>query len=169
MDSKPSIWKPALIAGAGFGLLGGMPLIQCCCCLLIVAGGFVAAYLQSSACKKGGFAFRAGDGALVGLAAGVFYALAHSIVGGLLTIVMKPDYNQVLERFESGGMPPEAMETAERAVELLSGPLGSVIVFIVVLVAALMFSTIGGLIGGAVFKAEPQAPPAPPAPPGLGT
>jgi hypothetical protein len=164
---KPSLWKPALIGGAVFGLLGATPLISavnCCCCALVVAGGFVAAYLHSNACKKSGAAFGAADGALVGLAAGGFYALVSSFVQGLLTLVMKPDYDQILEKIDSGGAPPEALEFAERIVELLSGPLGLVIMFVGTLIIGLVFATLGGLIGGAVFKFEPVAPP-PPSPP----
>lgn len=168
---KPSMLKPTLIGGSVFGLLGALPIISalnCACCALILSGGFLAAYLQSNQCKQVGVAFRAGDGATVGVVAGLFYAIVNSIVQGLLSIVVgQPDLDAILDQIESGGAPPEVLDTVEQVFEVMSGPMGVLISLGVGIVLALVFSTIGGLIGGAVFKFEapPAAPPSSSAPP----
>lgn len=168
---KPSMLKPTLIGGSVFGLLGALPFIgaiNCACCALVMAGGFLAAYLQSNQCRHLGVAFRAGDGATVGVVAGLFYAIVNTIVQGLVSIVMgRQELEDILDQIDSGGAPPEVLDTAERVIDVMSGPAGVVILFFVVLVLALIFSTIGGLIGGAVFKVEapPAAPPTPTGPP----
>lgn len=173
-NSPPSMLKATLIGGAVFGLIGAIPcinLINVFCCALVIAGGFLAAYLYSGECKRHGVEFRAGGGAKVGLVAGIFYWIVNSIVGGLLRIVTgAPDPDEILDQLESADLPPEALDMAEQAIELMSGATGVIISVAVMLFFSLVFSTIGGLIGGGVFKVEapPPAPPtasAPPPPP----
>jgi len=182
MDNRaPSMLKPTLIGGAVFGLLGALPLISAinvCCCALILGCGFLAAYLYSGECKKLGAEFRAGGGAKVGFVAGIFYWIVNSIVQGIASIAGgQPDFDEILDQAEAQGAPPEFLDTMERALEVLDSPTGVVIMVAVGLVLALIFSTLGGLIGGAVFKvaAPPPAspgvgvpPPPPPVEPGSG-
>ena len=168
---RPSMLKPTLIGGGVAGLIGGLPLIgaiNACCCALIIGGGFLAAFLYSNECKGMGAEFRAGAGAKIGLVAGLFYWLVNSIVQGLVSMVFgQPDFAEILEQMETAGAPPELLDQVEPLFEILSGGGGVALVLIVSLVLAIVFSTIGGLIGGAVFKVEPSPPtsPAPPAPP----
>jgi hypothetical protein len=163
---RPSILKATLIGGATFGLLGSIPIvnaINCFCCALVMGGGFVAAYLYANDCKRVGVAFGAGHGAVVGLVAGVFYAIVNAIIEGLITIVLgRPEPEEVLDFLEGFDMPPEALDTAERVVEVLSSSIGVLILFGVVLAVSLVFSTIGGLIGGSVFKVAATPPAVPP-------
>ena len=161
---KPSLLKPTLIGGAVFGLLGALPCVGALnlfCCCLVMGGGFLAAYLHSSDCKKLGLEFRAGEGAKLGLVAGIFYWLVSSVISGLMQIIFPTDFDEILEQMEQGGMPPEALDAVEQALDVLGGPMGVVIMLCVTLVMGLIFSTIGGLIGGAVFKVA-AAPPSPP-------
>lgn len=164
-NSSPSMLKPTLIGGAVFGLIGGIPfldIINACCCALVIGSGFLAAYLYSGECKKRGLEFRAGGGAKVGFLAGIFYWIVNSIVQGIVSIFGgKPDFDEILDQMESGGAPPEFVDTMEQAFGVLDGPAGVVIMLGVGLVIALVFATIGGLIGGAVFKSEGQPPVAP--------
>jgi hypothetical protein len=156
--------KPTLIGGAVFGLLGGLPLISAinvCCCALIMGAGFLAAYLYSGECKKTGAEFRAGGGAKLGFVAGIFYWIVNSIVQGVASIVGgQPDFDEILDQAESQGAPPEVLDKMEQIFDVLGGPMGVMVLLGVGLVLALVFSTIGGLIGAAVFKVE--APPASP-------
>jgi hypothetical protein len=168
---RPSILKPTLIGGAVFGLLGGLPIISAlnvCCCALVMGGGFLAAYLHSNDCKSLGAEFRAGGGAKVGLVAGVFYWLVSSIIQGLAKLVLPgPDFDEILDQAESSGAPPELLDAMEQVFEVLGGAGGVVLMLGASLVLALVFSTIGGLIGGAVFKVA--AAPASPTGTGTGT
>jgi len=167
--------KATLIGGALFGFLGGLPVIgalNCACCALFVAGGFLASYLQSKECSGAGVEFKAGSGAVIGLVSGLFYAIASTITSGIVSMIFRPDPEQMLEMMEQFGMPSEYMDMAAKFMEGSTGLVGVFIGFFFTLLFAAVFSTIGGLIGGAVFKVEPPpAPPAaqtpPPPPPGV--
>ena len=170
MDNRsPSMLKSTLIGGGLFGFLAALPLVgalNCLCCALIVGGGFLAAYLYSKECRTVGAEFRAGAGALVGLVAGLFYAVTGTVVGGILKLVLpQASPEEVLEQLEQlpFEIPPEALDSAAKWMEGSSGFGGLIIAFFFTLLLAAVFSTIGGLIGGAAFKVE-AAPPAPGAP-----
>jgi hypothetical protein len=155
--------KPTLIGGLVFGFIGGLPvigLLNCACCSLVVAGGFFASYLYSKECSREGVGFRPGGGAMVGLVAGLFYAIASTIIGTLVKAVMPaPDPHEMADMMEQWGIPPESIDMAMKFMEGSTGIMGLLIGFFVTLLAAAAFSTIGGLIGGATFKVEPAAPP----------
>jgi hypothetical protein len=178
-DRSPEMLKPTLIAGIVFGIPAAIPFINilnvCTCCGFIWGCGFLASFLYSKSCRSAGVEFRPGSGAMVGLIAGAFYAVVSTVLGGLISLVMpQQDYDQILDQLESqGGLSPEALDFAYDAVAFLEETGSFVLIvigfFFTVLIAA-VFSTLGGLIGGAVFKVEPPPPapgttPGPPAPP----
>ena len=175
MNEKPSMLKAALIGGGALGVAGGLPLVNflnCACCALVIAGGFVAAYIYSKDCTRAAVAFRPGTGAMVGLIASPFYALASTIVGGLASLAWPQDMDEMIRQMEGSGMPPEAVEMIEKFASTSEGVIGWILGFFLALLLAVVFSTLGGLIGGAVFKNEPAAPlsspsgmPPPPPPP----
>ncbi|MDX1389323.1 MAG: hypothetical protein R3344_09035, partial [Acidobacteriota bacterium] len=107
---------------------------------------------------------RAGGGGKVGVVAGLFYFVTHSIIGSIVALAMK-GYNErqladAIQQIEGNpDIPPEMAEQIIGFIEMFGSGF-SVIGFGVVLVCALIFATIGGLIGGSVFKVE-AAPPAP--------
>ena len=159
---SPSMLKATLIGGGTAGVLSSLPLVgalNCLCCSLVVGGGFFAAYLYSQSCRSHGVEFRPGTGALVGLVAAFFYAIASTIVG----MIFRPDVDEVISQMEAMGqnIPPEAMEWVTWFLEVAGTPLGALLAFGFGLVIGAVFSTIGGLIGGAAFKVEAAAPPAP--------
>ena len=169
MDNQsPSMLKAAAIGGSAAGIAAAIPIVgalNCACCALILGGGFLAAFLYSKECARQGVAFRPGNGALVGLAASPFYALAAGFGAALGT-----DIDKSLEMMEQFGseVPPEALDFMEG---MSAWGFGTFFLFgfMISLVLGAIFSTLGGLIGGAVFKSEthPPAPPAaaPPTPP----
>ena len=74
--------KPALIGGASLGVASGIPflnVLNCACCALVVGGGFLAAWLylkdQPPSPEPPW-----GDGAIVGLLAGLFGAAVAVVV-----------------------------------------------------------------------------------------
>jgi hypothetical protein len=170
MNQSPSMLRATLIGGAAAGFLGGLPIVgalNCACCSLVLAGGFLAAYLYSQDCRNHGAPFSAGGGAIVGLVAGMFYAIASSVVGGLIQWAMGASVAETLEQIEDMGIevPAEATPFLDFVTET-NGLILAVLGFFFTLLVAAVFSTIGGLIGGAVFKFEPPAagPGAPPPP-----
>jgi len=158
-DRSPEMLKPTLIAGACFGTLGALPvvnLLNCACCALIISCGVFASYLFSRQCRVQGTEFRPGSGALVGLVAGLFYAMVHTLVAEVVRLLIGERIAQaVVEWVQSmPSIPVETRETIGRLLER-SGAwtvLSLVAGFVVTLVLAAIFSTAGGLIGGALFR-----------------
>ena len=170
--SAPSMLKATLIGGAVAGFAASIPFVDvlnCLCCSLVIAGGFLAAFLYSKDCARAGAEFRPGSGALVGLVAGLFYALA-STAGGAVRRLISPQeaqeaVDQMLEQLEGKELPSEVVDSIARFVELFASWSGLFILFWLTLLIAAVFSTVGGLIGGAVFKTERRPTPDGLAPP----
>lgn len=180
----PSMLKPALVSGVAFGIAGAIPVINwinCACCALIIGCGLLAAYLQSQQCRTAGVEFRAGAGAQVGLVSGLIYGVVTTLVSAVLNVALGiGDWQQMIEQMEQyGTMDPEVMDQISRFMET-TGPAVLVLfgLFLSLLLGAI-FATIGGLIGGSVFKVEGPGTPAaagsssgpdlPPPPVGPGT
>ena len=152
--------QPALIGGAVVGVLSALPLISTgnlCCCLWVISGGVVAAYvLQLNQPTP----ITPGDGALAGLFAGLAGAFIYLVLSIPITMLMAPMQRVMMERIiESGNMPPEFQAMMGR----YTGAYALIFGFLLHLVAGAIFSTLGGLLGTAIFKK-----PLPPAPPGTG-
>ena len=98
-------------------MLSALPLISggnLCCCLWIVSGGVVAAYvLQQNQTAP----IAAGDGALVGLLAGVAGAFVYLIVSIPINLLVAPLEQRILQRLAEtmNNMPPEFREYATRS------------------------------------------------------
>ncbi len=161
--NSPSKLKPALIAGLAFGFLGSIPPISCCCCLVAAGGGVLAAFLLSKESKSLGLQFGPGEGALVGVLTAVFYAIAGTFVATVISMVWPQDPTQMLTAMEDFGMeiPPEAWDSVEQFSGGGEGA-GVLVTFFTNLVfnglLGVVFCTLGGLLGGVLFKNEPQAP-----------
>jgi hypothetical protein len=151
-EGEPGLLKPTLVAGSLFGLLGS---------------GAFASYLHSRACARSGTEFGAGKGAVVGLIAGAFYGISAAIFEwGIVALVGEPGLVWLLETIRGNANTPaatvEMIDEGLRQMGQRAVTVGSFVVsvFSSILVGAL-FSTLGGLIGGALFP----TPPAPPVPP----
>jgi hypothetical protein len=164
-DQSPSMLKPTLIGGGVCGVVGAIPivggLLTCACCSPLVGAGFLAAYFYSKESAGQGSAFRPGAGALVGLVSALFYAISNTVVWRMFFALFPQDVDETIEQLDSQGVPPEFVDAMANVLEMLGGFFGIFIYFFVVLLMGAVFCTIGGLIGGAVFKVEPAAP-APP-------
>jgi hypothetical protein len=131
------------------GVLTGLPIVSAgnlCCCLWVIGGGVVAAYvLQQN--EQG--PITAADGALVGLLAGVIGAFVYLIVSIPISILVAPMERMVVQRIiERMDMPPEFREYAAHGV---GTGIRLILGFLFWLFVGAAFSTIGGLIGQAIF------------------
>jgi len=149
------------------GALSALPLVSAgnlCCCLWVIAGGVTAAYvLQQNETTP----ITPADGALVGLLAGLIGAVVYLVLSIPITILLAPIERAIEDRLiELGrGMPPGFRgylgSAVGRGVRLMFG-------FIFMLFLGSFFSTLGGLLGAAIFrKSPPQPPPSAPPPPPL--
>ena len=155
--------QPALIGGLVMGVLSALPLVAAgnlCCCLWVVGGGLVAAYVfqQNQAAP-----ITPGDGALVGLLAGLIGAVVQVLLSIPISIMIGPMEREVMQRLIEmvGTLPPEMRDTLERYGRgEQSGVLlivSRIVAFMFWLFIGAIFSTLGGLLGSAIFRK--QTPP----------
>jgi hypothetical protein len=146
------------------GVLSALPLISAgnlCCCLWVISGGLVAAYVFQ---QNHPLPMTAGDGALVGLLAGLCGAFVQVALSIPISLVVGPMERVFLQRVldMAGTMPPEMRDAVERygregqaaGAWLLAR---SVFALMIWLCVGAAFSTLGGLIGSALFRR--QSPP----------
>jgi hypothetical protein len=165
-----SRFQPALLGGLVLGVLSALPVVSmgnACCCLWVIAGGVTAAYLlQNSQAAP----ITSGDGAAVGFLAGVLGAVVWQVLAIPVTILVGPLQARMLERLLSSGDMPENMRSVFENLQQNAGfglarfVLGTLFTLCI----SVIFSTIGGVIGAALFrkKLPPPLPPELPADPG---
>jgi hypothetical protein len=148
--------QPALIGGVVLGVLSALPVVSAgnlCCCLWVVSGGVVAAYLlqQNQAAP-----ITPGDGALVGLLAGITGAFVYLLLSIPITMLVAPMERTVLRRIieTTGNMPPEFREYARGFV---GGGIRLAIGFVLMLSVGSTCAALGGLLGAVVFR-KPLSP-----------
>jgi hypothetical protein len=176
-EGSPDLLRPTLTAGIVFGALASVPflnLLNCACCSLVLGCGFFGSWLYSGECRRRLLGFRPGTGAIVGLVSGAFYAITESLLETVIHLTIGDPTARVMLRAVQGlpGLPAENRDMLEQALRQASEAtptVGSFVLgfFMMVLVAA-VFSTLGGLIGGAVFRTSPPEAMHPPADEGYG-
>jgi hypothetical protein len=142
------------------GVLSALPVVAAgnlCCCMWVVAGGAIAAYLLQ---QNQSTPITPGDGALVGLLAGLVGAFVQFLVAIPVSIMVAPFERDMLQRVleMAGTMPPEMRD----AIERYSGRNGEfgfgllilsrVVALVFGLFVGAVFSTTGGVIGAMIFK-----------------
>jgi len=156
--TKPSYAQPAIVGGFVTGVLSALPIVSAgniCCCLWVISGGVIAAYvLQQNQSEP----ITPGDGAIVGLLAGLFAAVVQVVVSIPVTILVGPMERVMVQRIMdmAGSMPPEMRDAFERyGRNGQMGPaffvLGRMLAFMFWLCVGAVFSTLGGLLGAAIF------------------
>jgi hypothetical protein len=156
--------QPALLGGLVLGVLSALPIVNlgnACCCLWVIAGGVTAAYLLQNGQAA---PITSGDGAAVGFLAGVVGAVVWQVLAVPVTLVMGPVQARLIERLLNTGDLPDNMRSVFESLQQNAGfslarfVLGSVFTLFV----SVVFSTVGGLIGAAVFRKKLPPPPSPP-------
>jgi len=144
------------------GVLSALPIVSAgnlCCCLWVVSGGAIAAYLLQQNMST---PIQPGDGALVGLLAGIAGAFVQFLVAIPVSIMVAPFEREMLQRVleMAGSMPPEMRDALERYsardVEFGVGLmiLRRMVSLVFILFVGGIFSTVGGLLGAMVFKKD---------------
>lgn len=148
------------------GVLSALPIVAAgnvCCCLWIVSGGAIAAYLLQ---QNQSTPITPGDGALVGLLAGLVGALVQFVVSIPVGILVAPFERAMLQRIlEMGSLSPEMRDMLGRYSGDTEFSAAFVIVrkvagLVVWLTISGIFSTLGGLLGATIFRKQspPHAP-----------
>ena len=150
--------QPVLVGGVVAGALSALPLISAgnlCCCLWLITGGVVAAYVFQ---QNQTMPMTPGDGALVGVLAGVTGAFVYLVLTIPITILLSPLEQAVMDRLSemTGNVPPEFRGYVARSI---GNGVRIVVGFMMMLFLGSFFSTLGGLLGAAIFrKSQPPFP-----------
>ena len=144
--------KPALLGGLIVGFLSAIhsliPFVGACCCIWSIIGGVLAAFLYIKGSSE---PVKLGDGAIVGALAGV--------VGGIIYVIIYLPFSLLY------GMVAVQEQLNRSGVQIpFSGTILVIIGSIVGAVMLVLLSTLGGVIGTAIFekrKGDGLAPPPP--------
>ena len=155
--------QPALLGGLVLGVLSALPIISAgniCCCLWVVTGGAVAAWvLQANQPSR----ITPGDGATVGALAGLVGSVVWLVLSIPIGLMMGPIQARLMERvLERTDTMPERMGPLFETIRDNAGfsVFGTLLGFVVMLLVGVIFATVGGAIGAALFgKSEIAAPP----------
>ena len=160
---QSSKFQPALFGGLVLGVLSALPLVNVgnlCCCLWILSGGALAAYLLQRGQSE---PITASDGALVGLGAGLIGAIVWQVLAVPVTLMMAPLQARLMGRLLDAGDLPDNVRQMFETLRDNSG--FSILRFIIggffALLVSVIFSTLGGLIGAALFRTKVVPPPPP--------
>ncbi len=167
-SATPNKLKPAAIAGVICGAAAAIPPLSCvnyCCCVLIIGGGFLAVFLylkEAPPTAEPPY----GDGAVLGLLAGLIAAPTAAMVSMPINMAFKglgfqPDISQIQDALDQADLPPDVADMITGFVAGGGLTVGAMLVSLVIsLVAFSIFGTLGGIIGAAILHKK-QAPPPP--------
>ena len=162
----PAKLQPALLGGVTIGVLSALPVINLanCCCAWVLFGGALSAYLMQQNHPE---PIQAGDGAIVGLLAGVVGAFVWLIVSVPISMVMAPFQSEMTARMmrDASDMAPELRGILENMSGAPVIGIGLIFGFFVMLVASSLFAMLGGLFGALMFRKNPPPVVPPPIPP----
>jgi len=152
--------KPAIIGGLVVGLLSAIPfvnLLNICCCLWAILGGALASHLFIKASPT---PVKPGDGAVLGVLAGVVGGLIYLVVGIPLAIALSGVINAFILSMLANADP--AMARQMRAQIMSQTIIGKILYGFVWAILLIVFSTVGGLLGVAIFEKRKGDVPPPP-------
>jgi hypothetical protein len=157
MPQKPDKFVPALYGGIIMGVLSATPFlsfVNCLCCAGILFGGFMSVFFYKKALTAEMEAMTSSDAVGLGAFAGLFGAVASTIIGGLVFLLLGNIAGEaILQLMQSMGvldrMPPDAVAQIEQGMTeggfSVIGVVGNFII-------CPLFGLLGGLIGYAVFR-----------------
>ena len=158
----PAKFQPALLGGVTIGVLSALPVINLanCCCAWILFGGALSAYLMQQNHPE---PIQIGDGAIVGLLAGVAGAFVWLIVSVPISTALAPFQSDMAGRIirDAGEMAPEMRAIFENMAGAPAIGLSLILGFFVMLCVSTLFGMLGGLFGALIFKKN-QPPVIPP-------
>src|SRR5437762_9257994 len=154
MDNK---MKPAIIGGIVVGLLSAIPfvnLVNICCCFWALLGGAIATNLYVRASPT---PVKPGDGAVLGLMAGVVGALIYIVIGIPLGILMGATMMSLISNFMESVDPRQA-ELMRAQMQAGHSTVTNIIQGLFSAFFLLIFSTLVGLLAFPIFKRPKGVP-----------
>lgn len=162
-------WKtPALVGGAIAGILSLIPIVNlgnCCFCSWLVVGGAVASKMLINRTPR---PVKSGEGAQVGLMAGLIATGIYLVISLLLLVagIGEGLQRSIFEGIANKSSDPQFQEMIQKVLEASANQtpgqrlIGALPILILLAVFYIGFSTLGGLLGVALFeKRRDQFPP----------
>lgn len=154
--AKPDKVFPILSGGLFLGILSAVPPISylnCACCVLVIGGGFLTSYLYMKDYPPEQLRVTYGDGALLGLLAGLLGAVVDTIISIPVDFFFGEFRNQ--EALESLRSAPEIpTHVVDFLTKLMVGGITVVGLLFTLVSGAIifsLFSMIGGVLGVAIL------------------
>jgi hypothetical protein len=156
--------RAAALGGLFIGVLSALPIVNLanCCCLWILGGGALSAYtLQQTDSQP----LTTGRAAAVGLLSGITGAVVWLFASIVLDAVLAPLQERMVGTMvrNATDLPPDVRAFFDMVADRSAGPVRFVLGFMFQLVAGVIFSTIGAVIGAAFLRPDgPRQPLMPP-------
>ena len=144
--------QAVLIGGTFIGVLSALPIISLAniCCSWVIGGGVVTAYLLQQGQRP---PILLSEGAVAGFLTGVCGAFIYSVVTVPIQLLVAPTQDQIANLFATNAdVPPEVLELVEAFSR--SGAAVAFFGFVVMLGLGMVFSSLGGVIGAAIFRRD---------------
>jgi hypothetical protein len=162
----PAKTQPALLGGVAIGVLSALPVINVanCCCAWFLFGGALAAFLMQQNHPE---PIQIGDGAVVGLLAGVIGSFVWVVASIPISLAMAPMQSRMAQRAleNASELAPEFRRMLEAFGTAPAIGIGLVFGFFLMLVVSTIFGMFGGLFGALMFRKSPAPVAPPPIPP----
>ncbi len=148
-QQRPGVFMPALVGGVVAGVLTAVPFLGCFCCLWIIGGAMLAAYLLA---KNSPASITPGDGAIVGIFAGIVGAVVDAIVSIPFEAMNREVIQNLMERFSRymEEVPSGWQTLLDRAGERPS-PAFFLLGLVISAAVFAALGALGGVIGAALF------------------
>lgn len=166
MENQPSKLVPALIGGGVMAVLSTIPIINmgnCLCCMWVLLGGALAVWFYQKDLPAGE-PMTSGDGAILGLMAGVFGALFGTLLSTFFMALgdgmPMQDIMENIHRYNAD-IGPEVEDFLDTLGE--GGAFSPVFILFGLLMSLIVdsiFGLLGGVIGVAIFKKKQLKAPA---------
>jgi len=160
--------RAAAVGGVLIGVLSVAPVVaigNLCCCLWLVSGGLLASWFLQQHQES---PISSSDGLVVGFMSGIAGAFVYLALAVPLAFITAPFFDQWWARAMEGAGDPRVQDAIERYRGTPLRLIGVVVGFLFQLFFGVVFATLGGLLGAALFKKpEPAVPP--PLPPDVPT
>jgi hypothetical protein len=155
-NQKPAMFIPALIGGGLAGILSAVPFVNCLCCIWVIGGAMLAAFLLT---KETPTQLSAGDGAIVGIFAGIIAAVVDFIVSIPFHAMESRLAQNMMDRFsEYFDEMPSGWESFFEGGEFTTSMGWSVVGLFISAVFFAALGALGGVLGISLFGKKPVQP-----------
>jgi len=153
---KPSKSVPILAGGLFLGVLSAVPpisFLNCACCILVIGGGLLASYLYMKDYPPDQPRVTYGDGALLGLQAGLLGAVVDTVLSIPIQLMLGGfGRHETLEKLrDTADVPPQLVDFLEAMMAGGGTTIGILFSLVFGGIIFSIFAVVGAVLGVAIF------------------